>query len=88
MDYQAVDAAAEIFERLPRQLGTTVAEIRFLGNAGVQVTTADGQTAYLGDSGGMAYKLAAWAATAAEADRQGINYTTIDLRYGDRPVVQ
>jgi hypothetical protein len=36
----------------------------------------------------MAYKLAAWAATAAEADREGINYTSIDLRHGNRPVVQ
>lgn len=88
VDYQAVDAAAEIFERLPRQLGTTVAEVRFLGMAGVQVTTADGQVGYLGDSGAMSYKLAAWAATAAEAERRGLEYTSIDLRHGNRPVLQ
>jgi cell division protein FtsQ len=88
VDFQAVDSAAEIYERLPRQLGTTVAEIRFLGIQGVQVTTADGRIGYLGDSGGMSYKLAAWAATAAEAERQGLSYTSIDLRHGNRPVLQ
>jgi cell division protein FtsQ len=88
VDYQAVDSAAELYERLPRQLGTTVVEVRFLGPRGVQVTTADGQVAFLGDSGGMSYKLAVWAAMAVEAERQGIKYTSIDLRYGNRPVLQ
>jgi cell division protein FtsQ len=88
VDYQAVDSAAELYERLPRQLGTTVVEVRFLGPRGVQVTTADGQVAFLGDSGGMSYKLAVWAAMAAEAERRGIRYTSIDLRYGNRPVLQ
>lgn len=87
VDYQAVDSAAEIYERLPRQLGTTVSEVRFLGSTGVQVKTADGQVAYLGDSGGMAYKLAVWAAAEAEAERRGIDYASIDLRYGNRPVL-
>jgi cell division protein FtsQ len=88
VDYQAVDSAAELYERLPRQLGTTVVEVRFLGPRGVQVTTADGQVAFLGDSGGMSYKLAVWAAIAAEAERKGIRYSSIDLRYGNRPVLQ
>lgn len=88
VDYRAVDAAAEIYEKLPRQLGTTVSEVRFLGSKGVQVTTADGQSALLGDSSSIAYKLAVWAAVSTQAARQGINYTSIDLRYGNRPVLQ
>jgi cell division protein FtsQ len=88
VDYQAVDAAAEIYEKLPRQLGTTVAEVAFTSGKGVQVTTTNGQTALFGDSSSIAYKLSVWAALAQEAQVRSINYTTIDLRYGNRPVLQ
>ncbi len=88
VDYQAVDAAAEIYEKLPRQLGTTVAEVAFTTGKGVQVTTANGQTALFGDSSSIAYKLSVWAALQREAQVRSINYTTIDLRYGNRPVLQ
>lgn len=88
VDYQAVDAAAEIYEKLPRQLGTTVKQVSFIAGKGVQVTTTNNQTALLGDSSSIAYKLAVWAAMAQQAQTQRINYTTIDLRYGNRPVLQ
>lgn len=88
VDYQAVDAAAEIYERLPKQLGTTVTEVAFVAGKGVQVTTARGETALFGDSSAIAYKLAVWAALSQQATARGINYTTIDLRYGNRPVLQ
>lgn len=88
VDYQAVDAAAEIYEKLPRQLGTTVAEVAFITGKGVQVTTSNNQTALFGDSSSIAYKLSVWAALAQEAQARRINYTTIDLRYGNRPVLQ
>lgn len=88
VNYQAVDAAAEIYDRLPRQLGTTVQEVAFTAGKGVQVTTADGQIALLGDSSAIAYKLATWAALETEARKKGIAYTTVDLRYGNRPVLQ
>ncbi|MGE5595114.1 MAG: cell division protein FtsQ/DivIB [Hyphomicrobiales bacterium] len=88
VDYQAVQATAEIYELLPRQLGTTVTEVAFLPGKGVQVSTADGQSALFGDSSSIGYKLAVWAAMAQQARAQGINYTTIDLRFGNRPVLQ
>lgn len=88
VDYQAVDAAAEIYEKLPRQLGTTVKQVSFIAGKGVQVTTTNNQTALLGDSSSIAYKLAVWAAMAQQAQTQKISYTTIDLRYGNRPVLQ
>lgn len=88
VDYQAVDAAAEIYEKLPRQLGTTVSEVAFIHGKGVQVTTANNLTALFGDSSSISYKLAVWAALSAEARAQRITYTTIDLRYGNRPVLQ
>lgn len=88
VNYQAVDAAAEIYDQLPRQLGTTVQEVAYLAGTGLQVTTANGDVALLGDSSSIAYKLSVWAALAREAQNRGINYTTIDLRYGNRPVLQ
>jgi cell division protein FtsQ len=88
VNYQAVDAAAEIYEKLPRQLGTTVAEVAFITGKGVQVTTTNNQTALFGDSSSIGYKLAVWAALQQEAQAQRINYTTVDLRYGNRPVLQ
>lgn len=88
VDNQAVQAAAEIYELLPRQLGTTVTEVAFLPGKGVQVLTEDGQSALLGDSSSIAYKLSVWAAMSQQARVQGINYTTIDLRFGNRPVLQ
>lgn len=88
VDYQAVDAAAEIYERLPRQLGTTVTEVAYLAGKGVQVTTSEGETALFGDSSAIAYKLAVWAALKREAQVHGLNYSSIDLRYGNRPVLQ
>jgi cell division protein FtsQ len=88
VDYQAVDAAAEIYEKLPRQLGTTVTEVAFVAGKGVQVTTANNQTALFGDSSSIAYKLSVWAALAQQAEAQKISYTTVDLRYGNRPVLQ
>ena len=88
VDYQAVDAAAEIYEKLPRQLGTTVAEVEFTRGQGVRVTTTNNQTALFGDSSSIAYKLSVWAALQTEAQARRISYTTIDLRYGNRPVLQ
>jgi cell division protein FtsQ len=88
VDYQAVDAAAEIYDKLPRQLGTTVKDVSFEAGMGVRVTTADNQTALFGDSSSISYKLAVWAAMAQQARVQRINYTTVDLRYGNRPVLQ
>ncbi len=88
VDYQAVDAAAEIYARLPQELGTQVTEVAFVAGKGVQVTTANGQSALLGDSSSIAYKLAVWAAVSKQADSQRMNYTTIDLRFGNRPVLQ
>lgn len=88
VDYQAVDAAAEIYEKLPGVLGTTVTEVSFVAGQGVQVTTADNQTALFGDSSSIAYKLAVWAALAQQAQVQKINYSTVDLRFGDHPVLQ
>ena len=87
VSYQAVDAAAEIYEKLPRQLGTTVTEIAYLSGTGVQVTTAGGESALFGDSSSIAYKLSVWAALSTEARNRGITYSTIDLRYGNRPVL-
>lgn len=87
VNYQAVDAAAEIYEKLPRQLGTTVTEIAYIPGKGVQVTTANGQNALFGDSSSIGYKLSVWAALSTEARTKGITYTTIDLRYGNRPVL-
>jgi cell division protein FtsQ len=87
VSYQAVNGAAEIYEKLPRQLGTTVSEVAYLAGTGVQVTTASGQSALFGDGSSIAYKLSVWAALAAEAENRGISYATIDLRYGNRPVL-
>ena len=88
VDYQAVEAAVEIYEQLPRQLGTQVTEVAFTAGKGVMVKTADNQSALLGDSSSIPYKLSVWAAMAKQAKSSGINYTTIDLRFGNRPVMQ
>lgn len=88
VDYQAVEAAAEIYERLPKVLGTPVEEVSYEAGKGLVVTTAGGQRAYFGDSSSIAYKLAVWSALAEAADERHISYTTIDLRYGNRPVLQ
>jgi cell division protein FtsQ len=87
VDHAAVDAASRIWTELPGQLGVEVTEVAFLAGMGVRVTTGDGQIALLGDASGIDYKLAAWAAMAGEARAQGIAYTTIDLRFGNRPVL-
>jgi ribosomal protein S17 len=88
VDYQAVDAAAEIYANLPKQLGTRVTEVAFLPGKGVRVTTETGQVGLLGDSSSIPYKLASWAAVERKAADRGIAYNTIDLRFGNRPVVQ
>lgn len=88
VDYQAVDAAAELYELLPRQLGVTVTEIAYLPSRGLQVTTDRGETAIFGDSSSIEYKVAVWAAMAERARTEHITYTVIDLRYGNRPVLQ
>ncbi|MFN8507495.1 MAG: FtsQ-type POTRA domain-containing protein [Dehalococcoidia bacterium] len=88
VDYQAVDAAAEIYANLPKQLGTRVTEVAFLPGKGVRVTTETGQVGLLGDSSSIPYKLASWAAVEQKAADRGIAYNTIDLRFGNRPVVQ
>ena len=88
VDPQAVDAAAEITSRIEQALGTRAVELTYSPGEGVRVRTADGQTALLGDSGGIAYKLAVWARVAEEAAARDIVYSTIDLRFGDRPVLR
>jgi len=88
VDYQAIEAASEIYALLPEALGTQVSEVTYLAGKGVQVTTTSGQTALLGDSSGIPYKLSVWASVAREADERDLVYSTIDLRYGNRPVLQ
>ena len=88
VDYQAVDAAAEIYKQLPAVLGASVSDVSFVAGKGVQVTTGDGQTALFGDSSSIDYKLAVWAAIRQQAAKDNIQYTTVDLRFGNRPVVQ
>lgn len=88
VDRHAVDAAAQLQELLPSRLGVAVAEVTFDVGAGVVVRTADGREAYIGDASGIEYKLAVWAAVAAEAAERGLDYRTVDLRFGDRPVLR
>ena len=88
VDYHAVDAAAEINEQIEQALGTRATELTYSPGEGIRVRTEDGQTALLGDSSGIAYKLAVWARVAEEALARDITYSTIDLRFGDRPVLR
>ncbi len=88
VDYHAVDAAAEITSHIQEALGTSAVELTYSPDEGIRVRTADGQTALLGDSSGIAYKLAVWVRVAQEATAQDITYSTIDLRFGDRPVLR
>jgi cell division protein FtsQ len=88
VNYQAVDAAAELYAKLPKQLGIAVTEVAFVAGKGVEVTTSRGEKALFGDSSSIAYKIAVWAAMAQQAKALGIKYATIDLRYGNRPVLQ
>lgn len=88
VDYHAVDAAAEINQQIEEALGTRAVELTYSPGEGIRVRTADGQTALLGDSSGIAYKLAVWARVAEEALAREITYSTIDLRFGDRPVLR
>lgn len=88
VDPDAVRAAAVLADLLPSRLGVGVAEVAFEAGKGVVVTTTAGKRAYFGDSGGLDYKVAVWAAVAQEAAERGIDYAVIDLRFGNRPVVQ
>ncbi|MDE2670196.1 MAG: FtsQ-type POTRA domain-containing protein [Chloroflexota bacterium] len=88
VDYHAVDATAEIKDQIEQALGTRAIEFTYSPGEGIRVRTEDGQTALLGDSSGIAYKLAVWARVAEEALARDITYSTIDLRFGDRPVLR
>ena len=88
LNYQAVDAAAELYAILPQRLGLNVSEVAFVPGSGVQVSTSDGQIALFGDSSSIAYKVATWQAIQKAAKAEHINYGTVDLRFGNRPVVQ
>ena len=88
VDYHAVAAAAEINSQIEKALGTRAVELTYSPGEGIRVRTADGQTALLGDSSGIAYKLAVWARVVEEAMAREITYSTIDLRFGDRPVLR
>ena len=88
VDHHAVDAAARINEQIEETLGTRAVELTYSPDEGIRVRTADGQTALLGDSSGIAYKLAVWARVAEEALARDVTYSTIDLRFGDRPVLR
>ncbi|MXY35689.1 MAG: FtsQ-type POTRA domain-containing protein [Dehalococcoidia bacterium] len=88
VDYHAVDATAAIKEQIEQALGTRAIEFTYSPGEGIRVRTEDGQTALLGDSSSIAYKLAVWARVAEEALARDITYSTIDLRFGDRPVLR
>src|SRR5690606_22272994 len=88
VDHHAVAVATDIYELLPERLGTSVTQVAILSGKGVQGTTSGGQVAILGDSNGITYKLAVWEAVWARARTEGIEYSVVDLRYGNRPVLQ
>lgn len=88
VDHHAVDATAEITNQIEKALGARAVDLTYSPDEGIRVRTDDGQTALLGDSSGIAYKLAVWARVSEEATARGITYSTIDLRFGNRPVLR
>tara|TARA_Y100000588_G_scaffold348851_1_gene398792 strand:+ start:899 stop:1726 length:828 start_codon:yes stop_codon:yes gene_type:complete len=88
VDHHAVDAAAKITNEIHLALETRAIELTYSPGEGIRVRTADGQTALLGDSSGITYKLAVWARVVEEATERNITYSTIDLRFGNRPVLR
>lgn len=84
----AISLAVRLSQELPRSLGTRPVRFEFTRPDGLIVTTDGDYRVVLGDSNGLDYKLAVWAAMQQRLGPQGLRGRVLDLRFGDRPALR
>ena len=90
-DRTAIDAVAlarTLAEQVPARLGLNIAALEWQNASGLTLTNDAGYRVVIGDSENIDYKLAVWAQVEAEVGRENMAGRTLDLRFGDRPVLQ
>lgn len=86
-DADAVALARRLVEEVPARLGLNLTAIEWSGEMGLSVMTDAGYRVVIGDSENLDYKLAVWAEIESEVGRESMAGRKLDLRFGDRPVL-
>jgi len=87
-DADAVLLARTLTEQVPARLGLNLTALEWQNASGLTLTNDAGYRVVIGDSENIDYKLAVWAQIEAEVGRENMAGRTLDLRFGDRPVLQ
>jgi cell division protein FtsQ len=88
VDGDAVKLAATLVSRLPATVGQHVGRFEYSSNEGLVVVTDRGLRVHFGDGQGLDYKLELWRAIAAQATKDAITPSEIDLRFGQWAAVR
>jgi hypothetical protein len=65
-----------------------LAEIRDLPGVGISIRTTDGKTILIGNTENLEHQISIWQQINAKAKENNIQYTEIDLRFQNHPVLR
>ena len=63
-------------------------EIRDLPGVGISIRTTDGKTILIGNTENLEQQISIWQQISAKAKENNIQYTEIDLRFQNHPVLR
>ena len=87
VDPGAVRLAQRLVEAVPVRLGVPVQGFEYVQRAGLVVITSRGRARFDTDDD-FDYKLAVWQAVLAQAARERLTVSHVDLRFGTRPFLR
>jgi cell division protein FtsQ len=87
VDPGALRLAQRLAEAVPAALGAPVQGFEYLERAGLVVITSRGRARFDTEAD-FDYKLAVWQAALAQAAKEGVRVSHMDLRFGTRPFLR
>ena len=88
VDSDAVSLARQLVEAAPQRLGLAVATVEYRDRDGLTAVFEEGLRVTFGDGSDFDYKMAALKALLDQAQQQGVEVRTVDLRFGERIAFQ
>jgi cell division protein FtsQ len=88
VDSDAVSLARQLVEAAPQRLGLAVTAVEYRDQDGLTAVFDGGLRVTFGDGSDFDYKMAALKALLEQTQQQGVEVSTVDLRFGERIAFQ
>ena len=88
VNIEAIKTALLIPDLLANYMNKELTEIRDLPGVGISIRTTDGKTILIGNTENLEHQISIWQQISAKAKENNIQYTEIDLRFQNHPVLR